>query len=97
MAHDIPTTDRRHALARSRVSSILNTADRWIEPETGVDIVNAVLDAFADQMAVMVCTNCETPVHWIDCPTGSWWAHETHPANGHDADPRPARAVKDEL
>lgn len=39
----------------------------------------------------MECINCETPVGWVDCPTGGWWAHETHPADGHDADPRPAR------
>ncbi|MGW2384444.1 hypothetical protein [Streptomyces sp. NPDC001658] len=39
----------------------------------------------------MVCINCETPVGWVDCPTGGWWAHETHPADDHDADPRPAR------
>lgn len=38
----------------------------------------------------MVCINCDTPVGWVDCPTGGWWAHETHPADGHDADPRPA-------
>jgi hypothetical protein len=36
----------------------------------------------------MVCINCETPVGWVDCPTGGWWAHEQHPADGHDADPR---------
>jgi hypothetical protein len=38
----------------------------------------------------MVCINCETPVGWVDCPTGGWWAHETHPDDGHDADPMPA-------
>jgi hypothetical protein len=38
----------------------------------------------------MVCINCETPVGWVDCPTGGWWAHETHPKDGHDADPKPA-------
>ena len=38
----------------------------------------------------MACINCETPVGWVDCPTGGWWAHETHPADEHDADPRPA-------
>lgn len=24
-------------------------------------------------------------IRYIDCPTGSWWAHETHPTDGHDA------------
>ncbi|MER6183075.1 hypothetical protein [Streptomyces sp. NPDC001652] len=43
----------------------------------------------------MVCINCETPVGWVDCPTGGWWAHETHPADGHDADPRPAAVETD--
>lgn len=38
----------------------------------------------------MQCATCETPVGWIDCPTGGWWAHATHPADGHDAQPMPA-------
>ncbi|AWT42598.1 MULTISPECIES: hypothetical protein [Streptomyces] len=40
--------------------------------------------------ADMVCALCETPVAWIDCPTGGWWAHDEHPADGHDASPKPA-------
>lgn len=38
----------------------------------------------------MQCIRCDTAVGWVDAPTGGWWAHETHPADDHDADPRPA-------
>jgi hypothetical protein len=38
----------------------------------------------------MRCISCDTPVGWIDAPTGGWWAHAQHPADGHDADPKPA-------
>lgn len=33
------------------------------------------------------CSVCSTPIGWIDCPTGGWWAHDTHPADEHDATP----------
>jgi hypothetical protein len=54
--------------------------------------VPALLDTVRRLRAAqpMVCINCETSVGWVDCPTGGWWAHETHPEDGHDADPRPA-------
>lgn len=32
-----------------------------------------------------VCQDCKDFIHWIDCPTGGWWAHITHPADNHDA------------
>ncbi len=37
------------------------------------------------------CERCGGPVDWVDCPTGGWWAHRLHPADGHDAAP-PLRA-----
>lgn len=33
------------------------------------------------------CAVCETPIEWVACPTGGWWAHHTHPADEHDAQP----------
>ncbi|MFJ6559919.1 hypothetical protein ACIQMV_08560 [Streptomyces sp. NPDC091412] len=33
------------------------------------------------------CRVCVTPIGWIECPTGGWWAHSQHPADGHDAVP----------
>ncbi|CAM5620373.1 hypothetical protein [Streptomyces aurantiogriseus] len=33
------------------------------------------------------CRTCVTPINYIDCPTGGWWAHEQHPADEHDAVP----------
>lgn len=33
------------------------------------------------------CRTCVTPIAWIDCPTGGWWAHDEHPADEHDAVP----------
>lgn len=32
------------------------------------------------------CRRCGGPAEWIDCPTGGWWAHDVHPADGHDAE-----------
>lgn len=47
------------------------------------------------------CERCGGPVEWIDCPTGGWWAHRLHPADGHDAAPplrdRYAVALNSEL
>lgn len=34
-----------------------------------------------------LCRTCVTPIAYIDAPTGGWWAHDTHPADGHDAVP----------
>lgn len=34
----------------------------------------------------MKCTVCQHDAHWIECPTGGWWAHAVHPADHHDAD-----------
>jgi hypothetical protein len=40
-----------------------------------------------DNTARTTCRTCVTPIAWIDCPTGGWWAHDTHPADEHDALP----------
>jgi hypothetical protein len=40
-----------------------------------------------DQIEQPACTTCQQPIGWISCPTGGWWAHEQHPADGHDAQP----------
>lgn len=31
------------------------------------------------------CPCCGEPFHWIECPTGGWWAHDVHPDDDHDA------------
>jgi hypothetical protein len=33
-----------------------------------------------------VCAVCRQGADWVDCPTGSWWAHWVHPEDNHDAD-----------
>jgi hypothetical protein len=35
------------------------------------------------------CATCRGRIGYVDCPTGGWWAHATHPADEHDAEPRP--------
>ncbi|WAU84892.1 hypothetical protein O1Q96_37505 [Streptomyces sp. Qhu-G9] len=35
------------------------------------------------------CLICRTAITWIDCPTGGWWAHDTHPGDDHNAIPIP--------
>jgi hypothetical protein len=32
------------------------------------------------------CKVCGKPAVWIECPTGSWWAHVDHPSDEHDAE-----------
>jgi hypothetical protein len=38
------------------------------------------------------CKKCHRMVHWVQSPSGGWWAHDEHPEDGHDAsmdrDPR---------
>lgn len=31
------------------------------------------------------CTTCGQPMQYVNAPTGGWWAHDVHPADGHDA------------
>lgn len=33
------------------------------------------------------CRACGQPAEWLDSPSGGWWAHLHHPADGHDVDP----------
>lgn len=33
------------------------------------------------------CVTCGGSIHWLDAPTGGWWAHDAHPADEHDAEP----------
>lgn len=39
--------------------------------------------------AVTICSVCDGAASWIECPTGGWWAHAAHPADGHDAVAQP--------
>lgn len=38
------------------------------------------------------CVTCGGLIGWIACPTGGWWAHRQHPADGHDA--RPGKTLR---
>lgn len=31
------------------------------------------------------CAVCGGGIRYQSCPTGGWWIHDTHPADGHDA------------
>lgn len=31
------------------------------------------------------CAVCGGGIRYQACPTGGWWIHDTHPADGHDA------------
>jgi hypothetical protein len=31
------------------------------------------------------CATCGGQIHYQACPTGGWWIHDAHPADGHDA------------
>lgn len=40
------------------------------------------------------CRACRRPLIWYESPTGGWWAHVTHPDDGHDAvAPEPAEYI----
>jgi hypothetical protein len=39
------------------------------------------------ETSITRCRTCVTPIGFINCPTGGWWAHEQHPADEHDAIP----------
>lgn len=32
------------------------------------------------------CTACRGLIHFVDSPTGGWWAHVVHPSDHHDAE-----------
>lgn len=34
------------------------------------------------------CVTCGIGIRYQDAPGGGWWIHDTHPADGHDAEPR---------
>lgn len=66
-----------------------------------VDELMELMEQLATQMEwwhqvgepeIKCCDICGGEIHWIDCPTGGWWAHEVHPRDDHDAEhslPRP--------
>lgn len=33
------------------------------------------------------CRHCHKAIHLLRSPSGEWWAHNRHPADGHDAEP----------
>lgn len=33
------------------------------------------------------CRHCYASIHLLRSPSGEWWAHNRHPADGHDAEP----------
>lgn len=51
---------------------------------TGFAAALADLPAALDRV---MCTVCEGDGEFIQSPTGSWWAHESHPADHHDYAP----------
>ncbi|MET7944407.1 hypothetical protein [Streptomyces sp. NPDC005302] len=58
---------------------------------TGVEVPALLAEiALLHNDPPMRCICCDMAVGWVDAPTGGWWAHETHPEDGHDAEPRPA-------
>lgn len=34
-----------------------------------------------------LCRTCDRTIGYTDSPTGGWWRHDQHPADGHDAVP----------
>lgn len=71
------------------VAALRQWADHY-----GPDLASGVPEAMADAHRAEVlaeaappCAVCETPIEWVACPTGGWWAHHTHPEDGHDAQP----------
>lgn len=58
--------------------------------------VAAAPDGGSPVAYVMACAQCEGLLGWVDCPTGGWWAHREHPADGHEAEPIPAAALNED-
>lgn len=81
--------------------ALRHTAQSWDPDDSvGADVGQQLKDALAEveklrskleraadpEADILIdCATCSQPAHWIDCPTGGWWAHEVHPADGHDA------------
>jgi hypothetical protein len=40
-----------------------------------------------DLSAADYCSECGKVISFQFCPTGGWWSHFEHPADGHDAEP----------
>lgn len=56
--------------------------------ETAIRVWVAANPADSDsteQQLTATCTVCGQQATWTDCPTGGWWTHDAHPADGHDA------------
>lgn len=52
--------------------------------QTAAEII-AALDG-QTSTSTSACDVCAQQVEWIDCPTGGWWAHLSHPSTTvHDA------------
>lgn len=82
--------------AREELRESLLPVDRHPAPGEAEDVDRSI-DAYRAEVladAAPPCAVCEASIEWVDCPTGGWWAHHVHPADGHDALPPgvPSRA-----
>lgn len=46
----------------------------------------ALEEDYRPAVETATCLHCRGAIRWIVCPTGGWWAHDTHPADHHDAE-----------
>lgn len=43
---------------------------------------------------VTACRVCDELMYWVECPTGGWWRHVTHPEDDHDAEYEPCETKR---
>lgn len=75
--------------ARERLQAMIRTNRGSMTVWSPAEVTDA-LNAHRDESirdAAPLCAVCDTPIGWINSPTGDWWAHATHPKDGHDAQP----------
>lgn len=79
-----------YALNRE-TAQILSAFLRWM-PELIAEVkrLQGQLDGLNDEDFGLVKTyrstcSCGASVQWQSCPTGGWWRHDEHPADGHKA------------
>lgn len=91
MSAPAPQTPAERAALRVAEAALLSRDVAYGIPDA---IVSALHKAgLLSDPGQMQCAACDGAVGWIDCPTGGWWAHETHPADDHDAQPMPQAAT----
>ncbi|MFI1920523.1 hypothetical protein [Nocardia sp. NPDC020380] len=70
---------------RDKLTAAIDAFDGTDNEVGDTELVNDDESVSELSITPMRCGACGELIEWIECPTGSWWAHKVHPGDHHDA------------